>query len=391
MLESVGSVLDPVHSILDPAHSILDPAHLGATVAWLGFGLALVFGAVAHRVNFCTMGAVSDVVNIGDWGRMRMWLLAIAVAMLGANLLHLFGYVDLERSIYPVERFSWLSYALGGFLFGVGMTLAGGCGSRNLVRLGGGNLKSLVVLTFLAVSAYMTMKGLLAVPRAGVLDPVALHFDGGQGVPNLLARLAPMDGRTARWVATGLVVGALLLFVLKDREFRRSRELILGGAVIGLVIAAGWYVTGHLGYLSEDPETLEEIFAGTNTRRPESFSFVGPVGYSLELLLLWTDSSLRVTFGVAVVAGLPLGSAAYALATRNFRWETFASAADLRNNVLGGLLMGFGGVTALGCTIGQGLSGVSTLALGSFLALAAIVTGSALTMKWLYWRLAAKG
>jgi hypothetical protein len=200
-----------------------------------------------------------------------------------------------------------------------------------------------------------------------------------------------MDGRVARWVATGVVVGAMLLFILRDREFRRSRELILGGAVLGLVIAAGWYVTGHLGYVPEDPETLEETFAGTNTRRPESFSFVGPVGYSLELLLLWTDSSLRVTFGVAIVAGLLLGSLAYALATGNFRWETFASAADLRNHVLGGVLMGFGGVTAMGCTIGQGLSGVSTLALGSFLALAAIVAGSALTMKFLYWQLAAKG
>ncbi|HXV08031.1 MAG TPA: YeeE/YedE family protein [Burkholderiales bacterium] len=377
--------------MLDPAHPVLDPEHLGATIAWLGFGLAFVFGAVAHRVNFCTMGAVSDAVNIGDWGRMRMWLLAIAMAMLAANLLHLAGYVDLERSIYPAERFSWLSYLLGGFLFGVGMTLASGCGSRNLVRLGGGNLKSLVVLTFLAMSAYMTMKGLLAVPRAGVLDPVALHFDGGQGLPNLLAGLAGMDGRAARWIAMGSVVAALLVFVLKDREFRRSRELILGGVVLGLIIAAGWYVTGYLGYVPEDPQTLEETFAGTNTRRPESFSFVGPVGYSLELLLLWTDSSLRVTFGVAVVAGLLLGSLGYALATRNFRWETFASVADLRNHMLGGVLMGFGGVSAMGCTIGQGLSGVSTLALGSFLALAAIVAGSAVTMKFLYWRLAAKG
>jgi len=366
---------------------VSESAHLGATVAWLGFALAFVFGAVAHRVNFCTMGAVSDVVNMGDWGRMRMWLLAIAVAVIAANLLHLFGYIDLERSIYPAERFTWLSYPLGGFLFGVGMTLAGGCGSRNLVRLGGGNLKSLVVLTFLAVSAYMTMKGVLAVPRTSWFEPVALHVDGGQGLPNLLARLAGMQAAAARWVAAGLVSAVLLVFVLKDHDFRRSRELVLGGAIIGLVIAAGWYVTGHIGYLAEDPQTLEEAFAGTNTRRPESFSFVGPVGYSLELLLLWTDSSLRVTFGIAIVVGLFAGSLAYALISRNFRWESFASAGDLRDHVLGGVLMGFGGVTALGCTIGQGLTGVSTLALGSFLALAGIVGGSAVTMKFLYWRL----
>jgi len=371
----------------DLAQSVLDPEHLGATIAWLGFALAFVFGVVAHRVNFCTMGAVSDVVNIGDWGRMRMWLLAIAVAVVAANLLHLFGYIDLERSIYPAERFTWLSYLVGGVLFGVGMTLAGGCGSRNLVRLGGGNLKSLVVLAFLGMSAYMTMKGVLAVPRTSLFEPAAMHLEGGQGLPNLLAQRVGMQAAAARWVVMGVVGAALLVFVLKDRDFRRRRELMLGGAIIGLVIAAGWYVTGHIGYLAEDPQTLEETFAGTNTHRPESFSFVGPVGYSLELLLLWTDRSLRVTFGIAIVAGLFAGSLAYALASRNFRWESFASAGDLRDHVLGAVLMGFGGVVALGCTIGQGLTGVSTLALGSFLALGGIVAGSAATMKFLYWRL----
>ena len=203
--------------MLNFVDAVFQPEHLGATVAWLGFGLAFVFGAVAHRVNFCTMGAVSDAINIGDWGRMRMWLLAIAVAILAANLLHLSNYVDLERSMNPAERFSWVSYLLGGFLFGVGMTLASGCGSRNLVRLGGGNLKSLVVLTFLAVTAYMTMKGVLAVPRVGVLDPVALHFDGGQGMPNLLAGLAAIAAIgtvVALPVLGGLVVAGPLVAAL---------------------------------------------------------------------------------------------------------------------------------------------------------------------------------
>jgi uncharacterized membrane protein YedE/YeeE len=364
-----------------------DTASLATLVAGLGFALAFVFGAVAHRVQFCTMGAVSDVVNIGDWGRMRMWLLAIAVATVAANLLALFGYAPLERSIYHAERLSWLSYGLGGFLFGVGMTLASGCGSRNLIRLGGGNLKSVVVLIVLAVSAYMTMKGLLAVPRSALLDPIAVHAAGGQGLPNLLTRWSGTDPRSAHWIVLAVVTVALMVFVFKDAQFRGSRELVAGGAVIGLVIAAGWYVTGHLGYVAEDPDTLEEVFAGTNTRRPESFSYVGPLGYTLELLLLWTDTSLRITFGIAIVAGLLLGSAAYALATGNFRIESFTSAADLRNHMLGGLLMGFGGVTAMGCTVGQGLSGVSTLALGSFVALAAIIAGSAATMKFLYWQL----
>jgi uncharacterized membrane protein YedE/YeeE len=137
----------------------------------------------------------------------------------------------------------------------------------------------------------------------------------------------------------------------------------------------------------EDPQTLENTYFGTNSHNIESLSFVAPVGYSLELLMLWTDRSLGVTFGIAAVAGIILGSATYALASRTFRWEGFAGPADTANHVLGGILMGFGGVTALGCTIGQGLTGFSTLALGSILAFLAIVAGSALTMKYQYWRL----
>ena len=365
-------------------------SQLAATVAWLGFALAFVFGAIAQRTGFCTMGAVSDVVGMGDWGRMRMWLLAIAVAILGANLLALSGSVDLNKSIYTGEQFSWLSYSLGGLLFGAGMTLASGCGSRNLVRLGGGNLKSVVVLVFLGLSAYMTMKGLLAVPRAMVLDPIALHFEGGQGLPNLVARLAGADLRTVRWAVMAIVAAALLVFVFKDREFRANREFVVAGIVIGLVIALGWYVTGTIGYVAEDPQTLEEAFVGTNSHHPESFTYVGPLGYSLELLLLWTDKSLRVTFGIAIVVGLFAGSLSYALTTRSFRLEGFASIPDLRNHIVGALLMGFGGVTAMGCSIGQGITGVSTLALGSFVALASIIAGSALTTKLLYWQISQK-
>ncbi len=141
------------------------------------------------------------------------------------------------------------------------------------------------------------------------------------------------------------------------------------------MIVGGWYVSGHLGYVAEDPRTLEEAFVATNSGRPESYSFVAPAAYLLELLMLWSDQSKLVTFGIAGVLGMAAGSAAMALATRTFRWEGFASTEDLVNHIAGGVLMGFGGVTALGCTIGQGLTGISTLAVGSFMALAAIVAG----------------
>ncbi len=364
-------------------------AHLGATVAWCGFALGVVFGAVGNKVNFCTMGAVSDLVNMGDWGRMRMWLLAIAVAITGAYTLWYLGIVDLSKSIYTSPNFTWLSFLTGGFLFGVGMTLGSGCGSKTLIRIGGGNLKSVVVYVFLAISAYMTLRGLFGQFRVSVLQPVAVNFEAyglkGQDLPSLLAGTGIAIG-TLRIAVAAIVAAGLLLFVLKDREFRANPANIAGGVVVGLIIVAGWYVTAHLGY-QENPATLEMTFFGTNTHAAESFSFVAPLAYTLELLMLWTDQSLTITFGIMAALGVIAGSCAYALASRTFRWEGFTTKEDLANHMAGGVLMGFGGVTALGCTIGQGISGFSTLALGSILTFGAIIAGSAATMKYQYWKI----
>jgi uncharacterized membrane protein YedE/YeeE len=349
----------------------------GVTVAWCGFALGLVFGAVGNKVNFCTMGAVSDVVNIGDWGRMRMWLLAIAVAIVGSYALWRAGVVDLSKSIYTAPNFTWLSFTVGGFLFGVGMTLGSGCGSKTLIRIGGGNMKSLVVYVFLAISAYMTLRGLFGQFRVSVLQPVAVNFAAyglkGQDLPSLLAGTG-IALETLRVVVPAIVAAALLIFILKDREFRASADHLVGGVVVGLIVVAGWYVTARLGY-RENPDTLEMTFFGTNTRAAESVSFVAPLAYTLELLMLWTDKSLTITFGVMAALGVVIGSFAYAIASRTFRWEGFTTIPDLANHIAGGILMGFGGITALGCTIGQGISGFSTLALGSILTFAAIVAG----------------
>ena len=177
-------------------------------------------------------------------------------------------------------------------------------------------------------------------------------------------------------------VGVLLLaFVFTDARFRRNQVQVIGALVLGLLVVAGWYLTGHLGY-GENPETLEMAYFATNTRTLESMSFVAPTAYSLELFVLWTDKSLRISFGIASVAGVVLGSFAYAVVSRQFRWEGFASLQDLRTQLTGAVLMGFGGVTAMGCTVGQGMSGLSTLALGSFLAVASIVAGAVATMQW---------
>ena len=365
----------------------VNPAAVAGSVAWGAFALAFIFGAVANKTSFCTMGAVSDVVNMGDWGRMRMWLLSIAVAILGASALQFGGVIDLSKSIYTGSNFIWLSCLVGGFVFGVGMTLGSGCGSKTLVRIGGGNLKSLVVFVFLGIAAYVTLKGLFGAFRVALLDPVSLRLATGQDLPSLLAKAFAADKNTMLLLCPAVVAGLLLVFVFKDREFRGNFDGILGGVAVGMLVVGGWYVSGKLGYLAEDPNTLQEAFVATNTGRMESLSFVAPQAYTLELLMFWTDKSKIVTFGIASVIGVVAGSAAYALASGNFHWESFRDAKDTASHMTGGVLMGFGGVTAMGCTVGQGISGFSTLALGSMLTFFAIVAGAAVTMKWQYARM----
>lgn len=354
-------------------------------VVWGGFLLSFIFGAVANKTNFCTMGAISDVVNMAHWGRMRMWLLAIAVALTGTSLLHYFGWVDLSKSIYQRPMLPWLSLVVGGALFGIGMTMAAGCVNKNLVRLGGGSIRSLVVLAFVAISAYMTLKGLFGQWRVNYLDPVAIDLSliglKTQSLPAFLSKLTGMPAKTSLLATLCVASLGLLIFAFKDKRFRGNTSQTVGAIILGLLIVAGWYLTGHLGY-GENPDTLETVYFGTNTRTLESMSFVAPTAFSLELFMLWTDKSLRMTFGIATVIGVTLGSLAYAVGTRQFRWEGFASFDDLRNQLTGAVLMGFGGVTAMGCTVGQGLSGLSTLALGSVIAMIGIVGGAVAMMKW---------
>ena len=358
---------------------------LTAMVLWAAFALAVAFGAIAQRTHFCTMGALADIVNIGDWARMRMWVLAMAVAMIGFNAMVAAGWVQAGHSLYAAPRLLWLSNLAGGLLFGIGMVLASGCGSKTLVRVGGGNLKSLVVLLVLALSAYATMRGVLGVLRVATFDAVALELPVGQDLPSLLAQAS---GAPRRWLALLLgagLGGALLAWVLA-RPDGRGADVLLGGIGIGAVIVGVWWVSGRLGFVPEHPTTLEPAFLATNSRRMESLSFVAPVAYTVDWLILFSDASRVLTLGIVAVAGVVLGSALVALADGSFRWEGFAGAEDTANHIAGALLMGAGGVTAMGCTIGQGLSGISTLALGSFIALGGILAGGVLGLRYQAWR-----
>ena len=245
------------------------PTDLSTVVVGGGFATAFAFGVVASKANFCTMGALSDVVNMGHWGRLRMWLLAIAVAIAGATLLRLGGWVDLTQAVALRPQLPLLSLLVGGVLFGVGMTLSGGCANKNLLRLGAGSLRSLVVLVFMGLASYMTLKGLFGQWRVALLDPVRIDLAASgwadQGLATAAAQLFGLPAQQALMLSAGLVVLALLVFVLRDREFRANGTQMLGGAALGLLVVCGWFVSGHLGF-GESPETMENVYFATNTR-----------------------------------------------------------------------------------------------------------------------------
>ncbi len=335
---------------------------LGLQVALLGLGLGVIIGAVAQKTNFCTMGAISDAVFMEDFNRVRSWLLAIAVALLGTQALHYTGKVDIYQTIYLGTGFTWLSYIIGGLLFGYGMTMTGGCGNKTLVRVGAGNLKSLVVLLVMGVTAYMTLRGLIGVARVELEELHRVQLDTPQGIPDHLAVLTGVSVETLRLLITSVAALALLVFIFKDAEFRSSGKLIFGGVMIGLAIPAALYITGVVGFDDFEPLPVEAV------------SFVAPSGQALQYLMTFTGSSIN--FGIALAAGVALGSFLAAILTGEFAVETYSDGNEMKRHLLGAVFMGTGGVMALGCTFGQGISGVSTLAMGSFIAIASIVFGA---------------
>ena len=366
--------------------------HHGVLLA--AFAIAAVMGAVMAKTHFCTMGGVSDWVNIGDTGRMRAWVFSMAVALAGVLVLEAAGTVNLYAETFPPYRtanFAWLRYILGGILFGVGMTLASGCGTRTMVRIGGGNLKSLVVLGFGGVAAYLMMwtamfeKAFMPWIVPTTIN-LARHGVPSQELSTVLAGMFGAQGAAALHLVVGaVVVAGMLWFVWKSVDFRGNRDNILGGAVVGLGVLAGWWLTG--GPLGKRWKDYADMATEIPSRvAVQSYTFVSPMGDTARYLLDPTNLSL-VTFGVMALAGVIAGSFLYALASRSFRVEWFASWGDFANHAVGGVLMGIGGVLALGCTVGQAITGVSTLAIGSIITFFSIVIGSIGTMKYQYWRI----
>lgn len=324
-------------------------------VLWAGLIIGLLFGACGQATGFCLQRGLAQRWSGDNGCKLQAFSLALAVALLGTQGLALAGLVDLSKSLYLMPSYSWLLLPVGGVLFGYGMGLANGCGARALVLLGSGNLRSLVVLLCLGIAAYMTLTGVLGPLRMALATPTTIS-------PEWLT----VPAGWPRMALTVAATAALLAYALRKpaaAPAQRAADLA-GGLVIGLLIVAGWFVTGWLG--NDDFEPLPVI----------SLTFVAPVGDVIQYAMLATGMSLR--FGIAVVAGVVLGALLFSVLRGRFNLQGFETPRQMLRYIAGGALMGAGGALALGCSIGQGLTGLSTLSFSSMISAAAIVLGARL-------------
>jgi uncharacterized membrane protein YedE/YeeE len=362
---------------------------LGSQALLITLFITTILGIIMQKTSFCTLGAVSDGILMEDWSRMRQWCLAIGIAILGVALMSHLGWIDVSKSFYTGNRVLYLSTLIGSTLFGIGMVLASGCGSKTLIRIGGGNLKSIVVFIVLGLVAYMTMRGFLGIMKANTIDKVSLSLSTNQDLPSILSASFGIAKESLRSILALIIGGAFIGFAVLKKSFWNTENL-LAGIGVGVGITAIWWVSGHYAHLTEDPNTLQEAFLVTNSGRMESLSFVAPYAFALDWMMFTSDKSKVLTIGIVAVIGMILGSAISSILSKNFRWESFRGVEDTANHLVGAALMGFGGVTAVGCTIGQGLSGLSTLALNSFIAFPGFILGAYIGLQYLQWRLSPK-
>ncbi len=343
---------------------------------YIGFGgllIGFIFGFIILRTNFCTMGSISDMLTFGDFRRFRSWILAIAIAILGVAILQYFGIFSTSDTMYMSSNFSWAANIVGGLMFGIGMVYAGGCLSKNLARAGGGDLRSLIVLIVTGIFGFMTIGGLLGPLRVMIFSPVTIDMTEygleTQGIGELFAKLTGLSVEMAGLITVLIFAGALLFYSLKDKGFRTSPNHLIAGIGIGACVLAGWALTG----LAYDDFAADPI-------PPSSLSFVRPTGDTLDYLMRFTALGAP-GFGVVTLIGALLGAFIASISNNSFNLASFASVRDTYFNLFGAALMGVGGVLALGCTVGQGLSGISTLAIGSVISFISIVLGGVIGIK----------
>ncbi len=354
--------------------------------------LGFILGYVVNKTNFCTMGAVSDLVNIGDASRLKAWLLAITTAIVGVTSLEYFGIVDVSESRIPYRNsvLFWPRYIVGGIMFGIGMTLASGCGNKILIRIGGGNLKSIFVLLIAGLMALLMTRtdfyGLIFHSWMSPISPdLAKLGIPDQSVQTIFSSLTNIDaGNILITIFIPLLICVFLLKYIFSSYTSLSSDNILSGIVVGLVVTFAWLISGgELGQAwIENNDFLDIPYPSVGV---QSFTFINPMGE----VLIYTSSvfdNFYLTFGVTALISTIAGSFVYSLISNNLRIEWFANKHDFVRHFIGAVLIGIGGVLSLGCTIGQGVSGVSTLAIGSIITLLSIIFGASLMMKIEYYK-----
>ena len=337
-------------------------------VVFAGLLIGVVYGVVGLLSGFCLMSSLRGWWAKGDGRLIRSYALALAVAIVTTQFLAGRGTVDLGKSVYLQPSFSAPLMFVGGMLFGYGMVLANGCGSRALVLLGRGNLRSFVVVIVLGIAAQMTLRGLIA-PLRVLLLQASLTKPASLSLPAVLTPVAGSES-FARMVAALALSVALSIFAFAHAPFRRARGQIAAGVAVGLLVTAGWFATGYLGADDFNPAAVT------------SLTFISPIADAVQYAMLSTG--LTLNFGIAMVFGVFAGSLFTALATRRFDWEGYTSPRHMLRSIGGAALMGSGGAMALGCSVGQGLTGLSTLALSSFVAAAGILLGAAAGLRGLF-------
>ncbi len=329
----------------------------GNIAALAGFVGGVVLGFCARWGRFCTLDAIEGAVLGGSDSGLRSWAIAIAVAIAGSFALDQIGLIDITQSFYLANPTSILATIVGGLLFGVGMALVGTCGYGCLARIGGGDLKSVVTFLVMGISAYATLSGATAYFRQGLFPVPVAPIEPASFAYSLASWTGFSTHVTAYAIATLIAVIALV-----STSFRKDQKRILIGALVGLIAVWGWFATGYLARDEFNPYPLE------------SYTFSAPMGETLIYFMTMTGSSL--SFGIGAVFGVVVGAAVTSIIQTHFRWEACDDAREMRRQILGGFLMGVGSVTALGCTVGQGVSAASLLAFSTPVALASIFIGA---------------
>ena len=357
----------------------MDIEHVEKTIVLCGFLIGLIFGFISQRSRFCFLGSIADFYIYKNSSRLSLYLLSLITSIFGVTFLIEFNLLNPKNSLYFTEGLGFFPYSLGGLIFGVGMALCSGCPASSVIKLGEGNLKALMVLFVTGITAIITMRGLFSFLRLKIIELERIFNDY---YSNILAFFST-EYDSPMLLRNLILILASVFFLYNLKKNSINKQKIFTGLLIGFCVSSGWYLTGGYGFLIEHPITLDSQYLMTNSGGPESLSFVGPTAYTLELLMYTSDSSKYVSYGIMVVLGTFLGSFVSALFTKNINIDFFRKKNDFINHFVGAIFMGFGGVLASGCSIGNGLTGLSLGSPNSLIAIISIIIGGLIGLRYL--------